>query len=121
MTSEYLKRVLEYIGMDLAHKNFLNDIKLYEQSDSKAKRIYITKAEAVIEVLKNDQELLRRKYRLYVKLSSKGDGFRIYSWRTQGDQGSLRLNSQQLFKLTAKISHLYWVEKDIKFELKPFY
>jgi hypothetical protein len=119
--SDYLKHVLEYIGMDLAYKNFQNDLNIYEQSKSASKRIYISKTEAVMEVLKLDQEQLRREYRMYVKLSSKDVDFRIYSWRARGDQGSVRLTNQLLYKLTSKTCFTYWVDKDIKFELKPLY
>jgi uncharacterized protein with PIN domain len=121
MSSDYIKLVLRYIGMDLAYKNFKNDIAVWDKTNSHSNRIWIAKTEAVMEVLKRDQELLRRNNRMYVKLLSKDNEHRVYSWRFGKDQGSVRLTSQQLYKLTEKISFEYFVEKDIEFELKPYY
>jgi len=121
MSTDYIKLVLQYIGMDLAYKNFKNDISAWDKTDSRGKRIWIAKTESVMEVLKHDQELLRRNNRMYVKLLSKDDKHRVYSWRIGREQGSVRLTNQQLYSLTEKTCYTYFVEKDIEFELKPYY
>jgi hypothetical protein len=113
--------VLEYIGLSLAYKNFENDIKLYEKSELHGKRIYIAKAEAVIEKIKRHQEQLRRTNRLYVKVIHTTTDSRDYQWRTRYDSGTVRLTNQLLYRLTEKACRLYWVDKNIEFELKPFY
>jgi hypothetical protein len=113
--------VLEYIGLSLAYKNFENDIKLYEKSELHGKRIYIAKAEAVIEKIKQHQEQLRRTNRLYVKVIHTTTDSRDYQWRTRYDSGTVRLTNQLLYRLTEKACRLYWVDKNIEFKLKPFY
>ncbi|WP_102706997.1 hypothetical protein [Terribacillus saccharophilus] len=118
---DQLKIVLSYIGLSLACKNFENDIKLYDKSELHGKRIYIARTEAAIKLIKQDQEQMRRTNRLSVKVIHSTDDSRDYQWRTRYGNGSVRLTSQQLFRLTAKASHHYWVDKNIKFEVQSFY
>lgn len=118
---DQMKIVLGYIGLSLACKNFENDIKLYEKSGLHGKRIYIARTEAAIRLIKQDQEQMRRANRLAVKVIHTTEDSREYQWRTRYGSGTFRLSGQQLLRLTAKASHRYWVDKNIEFELKPFY
>ncbi|MEC0282307.1 hypothetical protein [Terribacillus saccharophilus] len=118
---DQIKLVLGYIGLSLACKNFANDRKLYEKSELHGKRIYIARTEAAIKLIKQDQEQMRRTNRLSVKVIHTTEDSREYQWRTRFGSGTFRLSAQQLLRLTAKASHRYWVDKNIEFELKPFY
>jgi len=118
---DQVKIVLEYIGLSLACKNFENDIRLYEKSPMRGKRIYTAKTEAVIEMIKQDQEQLSRENRLSVKVIHTSNDSHDYQWRTRYDSGTVRLNNQQLYRLTEKACTHYWTDKKIDFELKPFY
>lgn len=118
---DQMKIVLSYIGLSLACKNFENDIKLYDKSELHGKRIYIARTEAAIKLIKQDQEQMRRANRLSVKVIQTTEDSRDYQWRTRYGSGTLRLTSSQLFRLTAKASHHYWVDKNIEFDVQPFY
>jgi hypothetical protein len=118
---DQIKIVLSYIGLYLACRNFENDIKLYDKSELHGKRIYIARTEAAIKLIKQDQELMRRANRLSVKVIHTNEDSREYQWRTRYGSGTIRLTSERLLHLTAKASHHYWVDKDIEFEVQPFY
>ncbi|SEO06557.1 hypothetical protein SAMN04489762_3396 [Terribacillus saccharophilus] len=107
--------VLRHIGLTLAYKNCLNDLKEFEKVKLKSGFVLPWMVEAVMEVLKVDLKLYRG---IHIDVEVDSETTRIYHWRKGKSRGSIRLTTDQLLKLTSDTCIKYFNDNRVKIEKK---